>query len=138
MEYHNPVNDAGWGGVWPYFANQLHLTMATQGPTPEDSPKLQLWKDFVAASSAIPGVNVTVDLVVEYPYFYQLYYDNLVDSSRGHGINYTSLVASGSRASSSSWLMPRDTTSPETAVQMGSLLSNITVGIGLYVYFFQR
>lgn len=132
-KYHNAISDAGWVGVWPFFENTLYLTFTSQGTSPPGSAANTTFEEFFTASRKIPGVNVSVALTAQYSTYYEFFYDNMVDSSKGFGINYADLVSAGTRSSSPSWILSRDSTAPEHASALGNIFANITVGIGLCV-----
>lgn len=132
-QIHNEVADAGWTGPWPFFQNSLFLTLITPGTPPTSASANSTLESFFSASKAIPGVTVSVAMSVEYPSFFVFFDDNLVDSSKGFGLNFTSLASAGRPSVASSWLMPRNLTAPENAAQLGEIFANISVGIPLYV-----
>lgn len=137
MRFHNPISEAGWAGTYVYFANTLYLTFSSQGP-PESNPVANsTFEEFFTEARSLPGLDITQAFSVQYPNLYTFIYDNLFDSSRGFGFNWTALVAPGSHGGSSSWLIPRDVTAPENAEAITTVLAKIDVGVGLYVLLLQ-
>ncbi|TFY70738.1 hypothetical protein EVG20_g2280 [Dentipellis fragilis] len=106
--HHNAIADSGWAGFWPFNNNTLYLTLLAQGSPPVNASSNATLESFYAASAAVPGVNVTLNLTVAYPTFFSWYHDNFLDSSLGFGYNYSVGDATGIRIAVSSWLVPRD------------------------------
>ncbi|THH17462.1 hypothetical protein EW146_g3347 [Bondarzewia mesenterica] len=132
-QHHNAVADAGWSGPWPFFENSLYLTLVTQGTPPTSVSANSTVEAFFSASNAIPGVNGSVAMTAQYASFYSFFYDNLVDSSRGFGLNYTALSESGTRTVESSWLLPREITAPGNASALADIYMQISTGIPFMV-----
>ncbi|KZT64785.1 FAD-binding domain-containing protein [Daedalea quercina L-15889] len=132
VSYHNRVADAGWAGSWPFVADTgLYLTLITLGAPPNQTANETL-QGFFDESAEIPGVNVTLGLTVQYPDFYEWYYDNLVDSSMGYGLNYTAGLLAGVNIVGSSWLVPRDVFD-SNGTALATALANLTSASPLYV-----
>ncbi|KAI0698162.1 hypothetical protein BC835DRAFT_1405494 [Cytidiella melzeri] len=132
-QHHNALADAGWGGVWPFFSPSLFLTFLAQGTPPSNPSALSALNSFFNESMTLPGVNVSLAITVPYTSFEQFFFDNLVDSSKGHGLNYTEFHVAGTRLWSSSWLMPRELTSPANASALATAFLNIPVGVPFLV-----
>ena len=125
---HNGIADAGWGGLWPYFSNQLYLTLVSPGNPPTNPAALTALHTFYNASAQLEGVNVSLATTVPYRSFRQMAYENLVDTSKGHGLNYSEFDVSGSRAYLSSWLLPREVTAPDNADALAKALVSVPAG----------
>jgi hypothetical protein len=134
MEHHNDVADAGWSGLWPFLNNTLFLTFFAQGTPPFRKTANATLEAFFSASRAIPGVNVSLALTVPYRSFQEWNNNNLVDSSKGFGFNYTARSPGAPQIATSSWLMPRELTSPANAKTLANVYMNIPVGFPLYAY----
>ncbi|KAJ7610291.1 hypothetical protein DFH06DRAFT_1346069 [Mycena polygramma] len=133
MEHHNIISDAGWSGVWPFLNNTLYLTFFAQGVPPTRDTANTTMEQFFAASKEIPGVNVSLAISVAYPSFEAWDQDNLVDSSKGFGFNFTALAPGAPRVVASSWLMPRNLTTPANAKTLADLFMNFTVAVNYMV-----
>ena len=127
-KYHNALSDSGWSGVWPFFGNSLFLTMLAQGTPPAPAANATMLA-FVNATKALPGVNITTSMSVYYPNFQAFNFDNLVDSSRGFGFNFTAAVPGPPHSVTSSWLLPRNLTAPANARQVAEIYANLTGGV---------
>ncbi|KAI0806129.1 hypothetical protein BC629DRAFT_1144164 [Irpex lacteus] len=127
-QHHNGLADAGWGGLWPYFSNQLYLTFVSPGNPPTNPAALTALQSFYNASRQVEGVNVSLAATVPYTSFAQMVHDNLGDTSKGHGLNYSDFHVSGSRAYLSSWLLPRNATAPENAETLAKALVSVPAG----------
>ncbi|THH14000.1 hypothetical protein EW146_g6283 [Bondarzewia mesenterica] len=132
-QHHNAVADAGWSGPWPFFENSLYMTLVTQGTPPTSASANGTLEAFFSASREIPGVNVSLTMTVPYSSFQSFFYDNLVDSSKGIGLNFSSLSAGGTRTISSSWLLPRELTAPGNASALADIYMQIPIGIPFMV-----
>ncbi|KIJ64540.1 hypothetical protein HYDPIDRAFT_111875 [Hydnomerulius pinastri MD-312] len=132
FQFHNEVSDAGWSGVWPFVEDSLYLTFFAQGTPPYSPTANSTMESFFAASRAIPGVNVTLAISVPYPSFEAFNIDNLMDSSKGYGFNFSS-ATSGVDISTSSWILPRNVTAPNMADTLANICLNITIGVGYMV-----
>ncbi|KAJ7691113.1 hypothetical protein B0H17DRAFT_982724 [Mycena rosella] len=133
MQQHNAISDAGWSGVWPFLNNTLYLTFFTQGVPPTSHTANATMEHFFAASKKIPGVDVSLAISHPYPSFQAWNEDNLVDSSKGFGFNFSALAPGAPRMAYSSWLMPRQLTTPTNAKTLAKIISNITVGLPFFV-----
>ena len=127
-QHHNSIADAGWGGLWPYFSNQLYLTLVSPGNPPTNPAALTALQTFYNASAQLEGVNVSLATTVPYRAFQEMANDNLGDTSKGHGLNYSDFHVSGSRAYLSSWLLPREATAPENAETLAKALVSVPAG----------
>ncbi|KAH7887276.1 hypothetical protein F5I97DRAFT_1925727 [Phlebopus sp. FC_14] len=132
FQVHNTLSDSGWSGVWPFLDNSLYLTFFAQGTPPYNSTANSTMEGFFASSRAIPGVNVTLAISVPYPSFEAWNIDNLVDSSKGYGFNYTAFSA-GVDFALSSWILPRNVTASPMASVVANICMNITFGAGYMV-----
>ncbi|TFY77864.1 hypothetical protein EWM64_g6152 [Hericium alpestre] len=122
---HNAIADAGWSGPWPFSNGSLFLTMVTPG-TPASPAANTTMQAFFDASRQIPGVNVSLAMSVEYASWYEFFYNNLVDPSRGFGLNFAQQTLYSVQAS---WLMPRELTAPENAATLAGVLTQIGLGL---------
>lgn len=129
MEHHNKISDAGWSGVWPFIDNTLFLTFFAQGVPPTRDTANATMEQFWTASRTIPGVNVSLAISHPYRSFWAWDEDNLVDSSKGFGFNFTALAPGAPRMAASSWLMPRNLTTPENAKMLADVFVNLTVAV---------
>ncbi|EPQ55138.1 FAD-binding domain-containing protein [Gloeophyllum trabeum ATCC 11539] len=127
MSMHNQIADAGWSGVWPFLANTFYLTFFSPGDPPTNPAANATMEAFFAASRNISGVNVTLAMTKVYPNFQQWNLDNLVNSQNGYGFNWT--AGSANTTATSSWLMPRNLTSPENAKLLGGIFANLSVAV---------
>ncbi|KAJ7137762.1 hypothetical protein C8R44DRAFT_838071 [Mycena epipterygia] len=132
MQNHNPMSDAGWSGVWPFFDNTLFMTFFTQG-VPATRTANETMERFFADSRKIPGVNVSLSLVHPYKSFEEFNQDNLVDSSKGFGFNFTAVAPGAPRMVISSWILPRNLTSPDNATMLADLFVNLPDGGNPYM-----
>ncbi|KAK7448042.1 hypothetical protein VKT23_013799 [Stygiomarasmius scandens] len=130
--FHNPIADAGWSGLWIFFqeVNSLFLTFVTEG-TPNVGDKANTtFQNFISAARDIPGVNITQSIAVPFQSYFDFVFNTLVDTSAGFGIDFVSLTTSGGRSFNPSWLLSRNSTDPSNAKKLGNVLANITNGIG--------
>ncbi len=127
-QHHNALGDAGWGGIWPYFDNQFYLTFVTPGNPPTNPNALAAIQSFYNASSQLTGVNVTLAETYPYRSFQEFVHDNLGDTTKARGLNFSSFHVSGSRAYLSSWLLPRNATAPENAEALAKLYASVPAG----------
>jgi FAD/FMN-containing dehydrogenase len=131
LAHHNAVADAGWSGVWPFTNGTFFLTFFAQGAPPLNAAANATMEAFWAAARALPGVVVPLAMSKVYPSFQAWNEDNLVDSSRGFGFNFTQVAPGPAQIAVSSWLMPRELTSPQNARALGNILANISFGAPL-------
>ncbi|KAJ6573868.1 hypothetical protein DFH09DRAFT_1151296 [Mycena vulgaris] len=129
MQHHNAISDAGWSGVWPFLDNTLFLTFFAQGVPATSATANATMEQFFSASKTIPGVNVTLAMSRPYRSFEAWDQDNLVDSSKGFGFNFTALAPGAPRVVASSWIMPRNLTAPENAKMLADVFMNLTVAV---------
>ena len=115
LQHHNGLSEAGWGGIWPYFSNNLYLTLVSPGNPPTNPNARSAIDAFYNASSQVAGVDVSLATTVPYRSYWQFMYENLGNTALGHGLNFSEFRVSGSRAYISSWLLPSNTTAPENA-----------------------
>jgi hypothetical protein len=130
-QHHNGIADAGWGGVWPYFSNSLFLTLVSPNTLPATVGAIPAIESFYNESMAVEGVNVSLAITVPYRSFQEFSNDNLVDTSKGHGLNYSNFPDSGTRAYSSSWILPRELTAPENAKRAAEAFVKVAIGTPL-------
>ena len=129
MEHHNAVSDAGWSGPWPFLQNSLFLTLFAQGTPPYGNATNSTLQSFMDASKAISGVNVSLAITVPYRSFQAYNEDNLVNSSKGFGFNYTAGTGGRPPIALSSWLLPRNVTAPVNAKKLASIFLNTTFAV---------
>ncbi|KAI0695239.1 hypothetical protein BC835DRAFT_1406268 [Cytidiella melzeri] len=127
-QHHNGMSDSGWGGVWPYFSNQLYLTLVSPGTPPTNPAALTALNSFYNASMQVEGVNVSLAITHPYPSFQAFVHDNLDDTSLGFGLNFSNFHVSGQRAYLSSWLLPRNLTAPENAAVLAKAFVSVPAG----------
>lgn len=127
-QHHNGMADAGWGGLWPYFSNNLFLTLVSPGTPPTNAAALPALQSFYNESAQVDGVNVSLAITVNYRSFQEFVNDNLADTSKGHGLNYSQFHVSGQRAYLSSWLLPRNATAPENAANLAKAYVSVPAG----------
>lgn len=125
IQHHNGLSDAGWGGVWPFTTNSLFLTLTTQGSPPTRPTALTALNSFYNESMKLDGVNVSLAITVPYKSYQEFFVDNLVDTSLGHGLNYSSFHVAGTRGLSTSWIMPRTLTSAGNATALAKAFTAI-------------
>ncbi|KAI0088618.1 hypothetical protein BDY19DRAFT_175233 [Irpex rosettiformis] len=123
IQHHNGLSDAGWGGVWPFTTDTLFLTLTAQGSPPTSPTAQSALNSFFNESANLAGVNVSLAITVPYKSYQEFFIDNLVDTSLGHGLNYSSFHVSGTRVHSASWLMPRTLTSPGNATILAKAIT---------------
>jgi FAD/FMN-containing dehydrogenase len=120
----------------PAVANRsLALTFGTASipPSPEANRAME---GFMNEAKNISGVIVTVATYQNYSSFGEFVHDNLVDTSKAIGYNSTAIIPGQVQSVTSSWLLPRNVTAPETAETMARALANIkSVAVPLYVGF---
>ncbi|KAJ7170771.1 hypothetical protein C8R43DRAFT_1059439 [Mycena crocata] len=129
MKHHNTIADAGWTGVWPFIEETLYLTFFTQGVPPTRDSANATMENFFAASRNISGVNVSLAMSHPYRSFEAWNQDNLVNSTNGFGFNFSALAPGAPRVVASSWLMPRNLTTPENAKMLADVFVNLTVAV---------
>jgi len=129
MTHHNGIADAGWSGVWPFLDNSLYLTFFTQGTPPTRPTANKTMEAFFSAVRGLPGVNTTLAMSKPYPSFQAWNEDNLIDSSKGYGFNFTASLPGPQRVTVSSWLMPRSLTEPQNAKTLAKIYTNLTVAV---------
>ena len=127
--YHNGLNDAGWGGVWPFTDNVLALTLLNQGTPPFNPNGKTLMDQFLADANAVSGVTVITQEYVNYTSFQDWNIDILVNGR--HGFDFTQRAPGAPNSVTSSWLLPRNVTAPATARSMAEIYANLTGGTGL-------
>jgi len=126
--YNNPLNDAGWSGVMPFFNNTIFLSMLAQGNPPTDPSAMPLMNRFLRAARFMPGVTISTEEFIPYRSFGQFNYENLVNNTVPHGFSYTARVPGPPYSVTSSWLLPRNMTSPENARPLAQIYANLTGG----------
>ena len=128
LQHHNGLSEAGWGGIWPYFSNNLYLTLVSPGNPPTNPNALSAIDAFYNASSQVAGVNVSLATTVSYRSFQQFVYENLGNTTLGHGLNFSEFHVSGTRAYLSSWFLPNNITAPENAEALAKAYVSVPAG----------
>jgi hypothetical protein len=131
MQHHNGIADAGWGGLWPFFSNVLYLTLVSPKTLPTTAGAILALESFYNESMTVEGVNVSLAITVPYRSFQEFSNDNLVDTSKGHGLNISTYHLTGTRSYLSSWLLPRELTVPENATEVAKAFVSIPGGTPL-------
>ena len=129
VQHHNGLNEAGWGGIWPYFSNNLYLTLVSPGNPPTNPNALSAINAFYNASSQVAGVDVSLATNVPYRSYWQFMYENLGNTALWHGLNFSEFRVSGTRAYLSSWLLPSNTTAPENAEALAKVFVDVPAGV---------
>ncbi|KAF4613051.1 hypothetical protein D9613_010701 [Agrocybe pediades] len=126
--YNNPLNEAGWSGVMPFFNRTIFLTMLAQGNPPYDPQAMPLMQSFHQAARYMPGVTVLTEQFVPYRSFGDFNYDNLVNTTVPHGFNFTASLPGPPHSVTSSWLLPWNITAPENARPLAKIYTNLPGG----------
>ncbi|KAJ7110781.1 hypothetical protein C8R43DRAFT_1113617, partial [Mycena crocata] len=133
MQHHNAISDAGWSGVWPFINNTLSLTFFAQGAPPTRPTANATMEEFFSLSRQIAGVDVSLAMSHRYRSFQAWNQDNLVDSNKGFGFNFTAMAPGAPRQVVSSWLLPRNLTNPSNANILANVFMNLTAAVPFMV-----
>jgi hypothetical protein len=117
-----------WFLLMPAFSNKsLALTFGTRGAPPFHENATTVMSAFFDEAKNLTGVTVTVAKYAEYPSFGVFIHDELIDSTKSIGFNFTTVVPGQVQGGDASWLLPREVTAPENAEMIAKLIVNTTV-----------